>query len=337
MSSREPPHERAARWTAPQSVANPLQRGIDGEEPAHGGKVSGSRRPRAAHPLVVFFAPVDEADLPPDPLLGPRAAVETRPEDDDVPWLTISAEESVDAAVVEGARKGGDVVDVAVGVALDPCASRNLDGDRDDFGEVGVLVGILQGTLAQVPDSIGGPLSVRSDTGGSMTLLCTRLSPLVLCALAVGLGGVAGCDGETGFSKAADPPMTEEGAGDIDVQPAEIIIEDIDWEEGIAKGRVVTIANVGDNTLRVLDVSLTSNGGGALYLEEVGELTLAPGSATEFSIIATLTAFEPVESTLRIQSGDVDEANLSLPVVAVPLGYDYVPGESEDTGDTGSH
>jgi len=146
------------------------------------------------------------------------------------------------------------------------------------------------------------------------------------------VGVLMGCDGETGFSKADDPPITEEGVGEIDVQPLEIRIEDIDWEGAIAKGQVVTIANVGDNNLRIHDVALTSNGGGTLYLEEVGELNLAPGASTEFSIIATLTEFELVESSLRVQSGDVDEANLDIPILAIPAGWVF----DDDTGDTGS-
>ena len=140
-----------------------------------------------------------------------------------------------------------------------------------------------------------------------------------------------GCEGETGFSKAPDPPIIEEGQGEISVEPAEIRIEDIDWEGGLPKGQVVRIANVGDNTLRVHDVALTSNAEGALYLEEVGALSLAPGVDVEFSIIATLTTFAHVESTLRIQSGDVDEANLSIPVLAIPSGYE-LPEAGDDTG-----
>jgi hypothetical protein len=141
----------------------------------------------------------------------------------------------------------------------------------------------------------------------------------------------SGCQGETGFSKAPDPPLVEEGQGEISVEPAEVRIEDIDWENDLPKGQVVRIANDGDNTLRVHDVALTSNAGGALYLEEVGELSLGPGVEVEFSIIATLTTFEHVESTLRIQSGDVDEANLSIPVIAIPVGY-VMPEDSDDSG-----
>ena len=146
-----------------------------------------------------------------------------------------------------------------------------------------------------------------------------------------GLWLLAGCEAETGFSKAPDQPAVEEGQGEITVEPVPIHIEDVDWEQGTQRGQEVTVRNDGDNTLRVHDISLTSNAGGALYLEEVGELSLGPGVAATFSIVATLTEFEPVESTLRIQSGDVDEPNLSIPVLAVPEGYVF----PEDTGDTG--
>jgi len=114
------------------------------------------------------------------------------------------------------------------------------------------------------------------------------------------------------------------------------VIDEIDWENRISEGRVVTISNLGDNNLRVLDVALTSNGGGALYLEEVGELNLAPGASVEFSVLATLSTFEVVESALRIQSGDVDESSLAIPIVAIPAGYEYAPGDTGGSGDTGS-
>ena len=82
-----------------------------------------------------------------------------------------------------------------------------------------------------------------------------------------------GCEGETGFSKAPDQPVIEEGQGEITVEPMPIRIEGVDWEAGTPRGQVVTVRNDGDNTLRVHDIGLTSNAGGALYLEEVGELS----------------------------------------------------------------
>ena len=60
------------------------------------------------------------------------------------------------------------------------------------------------------------------------------------CCVVVPSGG---CEGETGFSKAPDPPLIEEGQGEISVEPAEVRIEDIDWENGLPKGQVVRIAN----------------------------------------------------------------------------------------------
>jgi len=157
-----------------------------------------------------------------------------------------------------------------------------------------------------------------------------RALPLVLVGLVL-----AGCDGETGFTKSSDPPVTQEGTGEIDVQPAEIVISDIEWEQGIAKGQIVTVANLGDNILRVLDIGLSNNGGGALYCEEVGELDLPPGVSAEFSVIATLTTFEHVEGVLRIQSGDVDESTLNIPILAIPLGYEMPDDDTGDTGDGG--
>lgn len=154
-----------------------------------------------------------------------------------------------------------------------------------------------------------------------------RLVYLACPIVAFGLG----CEGETGFSKAPDQPVIEEGQGEITVEPMSIRIEGVDWEAGTPRGQVVTVRNDGDNTLRVHDIGLTSNAGGALYLEELGELSLGPGVEAEFSILATLTTFEPVESALRIQSGDVDEPNLTIPILAVPEGYVF----SEDTGEPG--
>ena len=142
--------------------------------------------------------------------------------------------------------------------------------------------------------------------------------------------GLVGCTGETGFSKSSDPPLPEEGVGEIDVQPAEIVISDVDWEGGIAKGQVVTVWNLGDNVLQVSDIGLSNNAGGALYCEEVDELNLPPGVSAEFSVLATLTTFEPVEGELRIRSGDVDESNLIIPILAIPLGYEF---PEEDSGE----
>ena len=147
-----------------------------------------------------------------------------------------------------------------------------------------------------------------------------------MCMLASVL--LVGCDGETGFTKSTEPPVPEEGMGEIDVQPAEIVIADIEWEQGVAKGQVVTVTNLGDNILRVTDIGLSDNAGGALYCEEVGELDLAPGVSAEFSVVATLTTFEHAEGALRIRSGDIDESNLSIPIIAIPVGYEL----PDDTG-----
>lgn len=148
----------------------------------------------------------------------------------------------------------------------------------------------------------------------------------------VWVGTLAACNAETGFSKATGVNTVESGAGEIEVTPLEIVFEEVDWESHVSKGQIVTIANVGDNVLQVSEIGLTDNGGGALYCEDVGELNLAPGAESTFSVVVTLDEQVPSTGMLRIRSGDVDEATLNIPITAYPVGYEPDP----DTGDTGA-
>lgn len=157
--------------------------------------------------------------------------------------------------------------------------------------------------------------------------MSTRLCSVLVVGVCLGTG----CDGETGFTKTEDIGFVEQGTAEIVVTPEAVRIEDIDWEGQIAKSQQVVIENVGDGVLYVHEVALIDNGGGAFYIEELGELELAPGAARDFALLATLTEPEPVQGALRIQSGDVDESNLVIEVLALPLGYE----PPDDTGDTG--
>ncbi len=312
----------------PKPVADSLEPGVESEEGLDLPQLGPAGGPWTAHPLVVFLAAVDKADHPTHRHMQLRSAGQGGTEHHHVSGFPVSTTDALGAAIVEGRGNGGKEIDVSRCIALYKGSTGHFDGDRGVVGEGDV--GFLQGRLDTGADSVEWACRVWSAAGGTMHHPSTR-SSCSLAALAAGLLPLIGCDAETGFSKSADQPVTESGAGDIAVEPLEILIEDIDWEGGVAKGQVVRISNEGDNNLRVHNVALSNNGGGALYLEELDELNLAPGGYREFSIIATLTTFEPVESALLVQSGDFDESNLTIPILAVPSGYQF----PEDTGDTG--
>lgn len=144
-----------------------------------------------------------------------------------------------------------------------------------------------------------------------------RALPLALCAA---------CAADTGFSNKAEPEEVQEGAGEIEVSPAVLEIADVPWNPPIDTSGLIEVTNLGTSTLQVYGFSLVENPTtelspeGVLFLEEVGELDLAPGASREVVVVARLK--EPVEvvGRLKVSSGDSDERDVFVEVRVSPEG-----------------
>ena len=133
-------------------------------------------------------------------------------------------------------------------------------------------------------------------------------------ALLAALTALSACSsGEQGFGNTSQNSNTDQGNGSMEISPSKLVIEGVNWEDGVAGSGTLTVTSTGDGTLRLYDVALSNTGDGALYMVPVDEdINLATGVSREFVINATLTEFEKVEGSLRIQSND-GEQQLAAP------------------------
>lgn len=135
------------------------------------------------------------------------------------------------------------------------------------------------------------------------------------------------CQGEQGFSNAKDDDKGDAGTAVIAVTPTEITFSDMDWEGKVSQSEPFKVTNEGvDGNLQLYDVGIVDSGGGVFYMEEFAEAKLAPGASAEFTVVATLTAFEAIDGEARIVSNDKDAHEFRIPLHAIPAGW---------TGDTG--
>lgn len=155
-------------------------------------------------------------------------------------------------------------------------------------------------------------------------------------ALLAALTALSACSsGEQGFGNTSQNSNTDQGNGSMEISPTKLVIEDVNWEDGVAGSGTLTVTSTGDGTLRLYDVALSNTGDGALYMVPVDEdINLATGVSREFVINSTLTEFEKVEGSLRIQSNDGEQQLVEVPIEALPAGW-VEPEDSGDAGDSG--
>jgi len=151
-----------------------------------------------------------------------------------------------------------------------------------------------------------------------------RLTPVAATVALLACGG-----GEQGFGNNEQNTNVDEGTGGMEISPAALVIEDVDYEQQISGSGVFTISSIGEGTLRLYDVALSSTGGGVLYMTpNDDDINLAAGASRDFTVVATLTEYGKVSGAVRIQSNDGDQQLVEVPVTVYPVGWE----EPDDSG-----
>ncbi len=145
-----------------------------------------------------------------------------------------------------------------------------------------------------------------------------RLSAVACLAL------LPACSGETGFHTHDPNNVGEEGDPGAEITPQ--VLEFADLTLAIAKSRLVQVLSTGEKNLVVYEVSVRDDGGGAFFCEEERDVTVAPGLALEFPVVATLYEDAQVEGSLRIRTNDAEATAFDLPL------YAWTEGWASDTG-----
>ena len=131
---------------------------------------------------------------------------------------------------------------------------------------------------------------------------------------------VAACGGDAGFSQNNGDPAEQEGTGQAEFYPTELVFEDCEPE--ISNSLPFKVTNIGENTLAVYEISVIK-GGLVFFVEEVDEFGLEPKEDREFQVVATLVPpMTPTDGVLRIKTSDPDALEFQMPLHAEPAPKD---------------
>ena len=125
---------------------------------------------------------------------------------------------------------------------------------------------------------------------------------------------LAACHSDYGVTKIKDKPIPGESVPDITVEPTEINFGALNAESE-SDTQIITIGNVGVDTLALSDITL--NADGAVYnltalSDSDGELE--PGEVATFSVIYNPNTYSSDVGTIQIDSNDPDEWRVEVPI-----------------------
>jgi hypothetical protein len=127
------------------------------------------------------------------------------------------------------------------------------------------------------------------------------------------------CAAETSFQNTDDGGDHNEGNGKVEWLPAELVFTDL--QQAITVSQMLKLTSVGDNNLVVYEVRVLSSGGGVFYMgeDDIGDITLAPGTSREFPVTATMDEWvEEVVGSVRVKTNDPDAISFEIPCTATP-------------------
>ena len=148
-----------------------------------------------------------------------------------------------------------------------------------------------------------------------------------LILVGVALAGSVACSiGDAGFTTG----QGEEGY--ISGSPIMVLSVDEIWMSEVEEGQTVSqdllVRNDGDADLKLYSSQVIDDGHGAFYADEQegSDVTLTPGDEVEVTVVCTMTNGERYDGVLRLDSNDVTNPTLDMPLICTPVGW------IEDTG-----
>lgn len=131
--------------------------------------------------------------------------------------------------------------------------------------------------------------------------------------------------GDTSFSQDNNENTNIQGAGELDLYPAEGLV----WEAvapNLPCSKYMRIDSLGVQELIIDKIDITTSGDGVFTLPEThSSIVLPQGESYEFRVQATISELVVAEGELRIRSNDEEVVDLRVPLSAIPV-------ESWDSG-----
>jgi hypothetical protein len=94
---------------------------------------------------------------------------------------------------------------------------------------------------------------------------------------------------------------------------------------GTPKEASLTISSVGDGLLRVIATTITDDGGGVFSTNEEANLDIMLITGESGDLVVTcdiLTTDEEIEGVLKLETNDINDPVLDIPLIATPWGFD---------------
>jgi hypothetical protein len=118
-----------------------------------------------------------------------------------------------------------------------------------------------------------------------------------------------------------DGPEDPGGTGRMQVDPPDVLLTDL--TPGYSKSTPFTITDIGDGELVLYEGRIVADPGGVFSFQDIAEdITLLPGQAVTYTIIADLPDATPADGKLRLRTNDPDADVFTLPLAAWPTGYE---------------
>lgn len=149
----------------------------------------------------------------------------------------------------------------------------------------------------------------------------------------VGLLGVVGCEGDTGFTKGNQDVETQTGDPALSFSPAEMVFEDL--SVGATYSQTLTFEATGDGDLIIYRLAPSADKYSAFSVYGAEDtVTLAPGQSKDFTVTAILPDAVAAYAELSVQTNVSDLLQFTIPVSAIATDAPTDTGAT-DTGDTG--
>ena len=146
----------------------------------------------------------------------------------------------------------------------------------------------------------------------------------------IALIGLAACESDTGFQNTGDDNQEVEGAGELELSPAELVFDDMALNNTYSQD--ITFTSVGEVNLRVYEILVISSGEGTFYVGDIDDLTIAPGSSIPVTVTASLEEDAVKQGSLRVKTNDVSYSEFTIPLIACPESFEGDCGDVNDTG-----
>jgi hypothetical protein len=149
-------------------------------------------------------------------------------------------------------------------------------------------------------------------------------TPFIIArTLTIGILCLACGGGDANILPGPGNPPPPDAPGDMELSSDEIHCTEA--KVGTPKEASLTISSVGDGLLRVIATTITDDGGGVFSTNEEANLDIMLITGESGDLVVTcdiLTTDEEIEGVLKLETNDINDPVLDIPLIATPWGFD---------------